>query len=287
MFDNLFDKAYEAGGEVTLSVSPQILMLIFTVASLAFIFYSIASMTAEKNALFYYEKYIFPVMNFYLLGCCIGQSGYGCIFGVVDGTNDGSDKIKYTLSNIADWHFAKYTLIAGAVCILFIFVVQVILAKNAGHFIRDILFMACLCVFGFCVARYWFTVDGFLLKLLFLPTSALAFICQFMWPFGLLLWLLPTRVIAAMNRASEEMEKKKAAMADDSNQDDIWDDKTLENGSANASNFPPQVKDNRGETWYLKHDSGDHAEYECRKTGELAVFWYNGETVSFPSDWIK
>lgn len=223
MFDNLFGKAYEVSEETSLAVSPEVLMAILTVVSLGYVFYAIASITAEDAAIFYYEKYVFPVMNFYLLGCCIGQSGYGCIFGVVDGTNDGSDKIKYTLSNIKDWHFAKYALIAGAVCIAFIFVIQILMAKNVGRFTRDILFMLCLSVFGFCVARFAMTVDGFLLKLLFLPTSALAFICQFMWPFGLILWFLPTKFIAAMNRVQEEKEKKEVSAPDSSRQEELED----------------------------------------------------------------
>ena len=286
MFDNLFDKAYEAEGGISLAISPQVLMIILTVISLIYIFYSIASMTMEENAIFYYEKYIFPVMNFYLLGCCIGQSGYGCIFGVVDGTNDGADKITYTLYNIADWHFAKYALIAGGVCILFIFVVQILLSKNLGHFIRDTLFMISLSVFGYCVARFAMTVDGFLLKLLFLPTSALAFICQFMWPFGLLLWFMPTSAIAAMNRSREEREKKMAHTAGSSKQDELEDmDASMGSGAPTTAKFPSYVIDDQGEIWYMVNENGDHAEYECRKTGARNTFWYTGGYVNFPAGW--
>ena len=284
MFDNLLGKAYEPGNEISLAISPQVLMIILTVVSLIYIFYSIASLTAEENARFYYEKYIFPVMNFYLLGCCIGQSGYGCIFGVVDGKNDGSDKIKYTLSNIGDWHFAKYALIAGGVCVLFIFVVQILKAKKPGRFIRDILFMLSLSVFGYCTARFAMTVDGFLLKLLFLPTSALAFICQFMWPIGLLLWFIPTSAIAAMNRSREEREKKAAYMAGNSKEEERKD-APAENTAPAAAKFPSCVIDDQGNTWYLKYDSGDHAEYECRKTGARRIFWYTGDYVDFPTSW--
>ena len=45
MFDDLFGKAYEAGGETTLSISPQVLMIILTAVSLIYIFYSIVSLT--------------------------------------------------------------------------------------------------------------------------------------------------------------------------------------------------------------------------------------------------
>ncbi len=279
MFGNLFDKAYESGGDATLAINPQILMIILMVISLIYIFYSIASMTMEINSRFYYEKYIFPIMNFYLMGCCIGQSGYGCIFGVVDGTNDGSDKIKYTLSNIKDWHFAKYTLIAGGVCILFIFIIQILMAKNPGHFIRDVLFMICISVFGFCVARFAMTVDGFLLKLLFLPTSALAFICQFMWPFGLLLWLLPTSVIAAMNKANEEKEKNTVFFGDSSSQDESEDTDVCI-----TPKFPTSLTDGQGETWMLLNTNIDHAEYKCRKNGAQITLWYT-DYLHLPNGW--
>lgn len=279
MFDNLFDKAYETGDELSLAISPQVLMIILMIASLVYIFYSIASLTAEENARFYYEKYIFPVINFYLLGCCIGQSGYGCIFGVVDGTNDGSDKIKYTLSNIQDWHFAKYALIAGGVCVLFIFVVQILMAKKPARFIRDVLFMICLGVFGYCVARFAMTVDGFLLKLLFLPTSALAFISQFLWLIALLLWFMPTSAIAAMNRHQEERERKMAYGTDSSKQDEHEDV-----DAPAAPKFPTSLTDDQGETWMLLSDSGDHAEYKCRKTGAQTTLWYTGY-LNLPSGW--
>lgn len=217
MFDNLLGKAYEAEGETSLAMNPQVLMVILLVISLVYIVYAIGSITLEEKAAFYYEKYIFPVMNFFILGSCIGQSGHGWIFGVVDGTN----KIKYTLFNIKDWRFAKYALIAGGVCILFIFVVQILLAKNASRFIRDVIFMIAISVFGYCTARFAVTVSGFFLNLLFLPTSAFAFFCYFMWPVALLLWLLPTSVIAAMNRNLREREKK--AAADGSDQDERED----------------------------------------------------------------
>lgn len=281
MFDDLFDKAYETEGGISLAISPEVLMIILTIISLGYIFYSIASITAEENAIFYYEKYIFPVMNFYLLGCCIGQSGYGCIFGVVDGTNDGPDKIKYTLSNIKDWHFAKYALIAGGACIIFIFVVQIILAKNPGRFIRDVLFMISLSVFGYCVARFAMTVDSFLLKLLLLPTSALAFVCQFMWLFGLILWFMPTRVIAAMNKTHEETEKKAAYSADSSRQDEYED---MGNGASAAPRFPASLTDDQGKTWAILSDSGDHAVYECSKTGAKTTLWYT-DYLNLPNGW--
>lgn len=280
MFDSLFEKAYEAESGISLSVSPQVLMIVLTVVSLGYILYSFVSLTAEENAIFYYEKYVFPVMNFYLLGCCIGQSGYGCIFGVVDGTNNGSNKIKYTLSNIQDWRFAKYALIAGGVCLLFIFIVQILLAKKPWRFLRDVLFMLSLSVFGYCVARFAMTVDSFLLKLLFLPTSALAFFCQFMWLFGLLLWFLPTKYIAAMNRAHEETEKKRASSSASEQRDECEDKESL----TKVPKFPSLLTDDLGQTWTLSSDSGDHAEYQCRKTGARTTLWYTGY-LNLPNGW--
>ena len=223
MFDDLFDKAYEAEGAVSLSINPQILLVILMIGSFAYIFYCLGAMALEENAKFYYEKYVFPVINCYLLGCCIGQSGYGCIFGVVDGMNDGSQKIQYTLWNIKDWYFAKYALIAAGVSILFIFVVQILLSKNFRLFIRDTLFMIALVAFGYCAGRFAMTVDGFLLKLLFLPTSALAFVCQFTWIIALFLWFLPTHVVAAMNRSREARERNTTPPVDNSRQEELED----------------------------------------------------------------
>lgn len=279
MFDNLFDKAYEAEGEVSLAISLEVLMVILMVISIVYILYSLVSITAEGNTLFYCERYLFPVLNFYLLGCCIGQSGYGCIFGVVDGTNDGSDKIRYTISNIKDWHFAKYALIAGGVCILFIFIVQIILAKKPMRFLRDVLLMTCISVFGYCAARFAMTVDGFLLKLLFLPTSALAFVCQFMWLIALLFWFMSSGVAAAMNRHHEATERVMSNTAGSSDADD------LEYSKASSTSFPSSVTDSQGNTWRLSSDSGDHAEYQCSKTGARRTFWRTDDYVDFPSGW--
>ena len=52
-----------------------------------------------------------------------------------------------------------------------------------------------------------------------------------------------------------------------------------------AARFPATVIDDQGETWYLMSDSGDHAEYECRKTGARNTFWVTGDYVNFPTSW--
>lgn len=58
---------------------------------------------------------------------------------------------------------------------------------------------------------------------------------------------------------------------------------TSENSA--APSFPSSVVDDQGETWYLTSSSGDHAEYECRKTGARNTFWYTGDYVNFPTGW--
>lgn len=59
----------------------------------------------------------------------------------------------------------------------------------------------------------------------------------------------------------------------------------MSNGAPAAPKFPATVIDDQGETWYLMSDSGDHAEYECRKTGARNTFWHTGDYVNFPTGW--
>ncbi len=53
----------------------------------------------------------------------------------------------------------------------------------------------------------------------------------------------------------------------------------------NTAKFPASVVDDQGEVWMLLNDSGDHAEYRCRKTGDQKTFWYTGDYVDFPVGW--
>lgn len=55
--------------------------------------------------------------------------------------------------------------------------------------------------------------------------------------------------------------------------------------TASGPKFPTTVIDDQGETWYLMSDSGDHAEYECRKTGARNTFWITGDYITFPTSW--
>lgn len=278
MFDGLFDKAYEAEGEISLAISPQTLMAIVLIGSLVYALYCFYSITVDPNAVFYYERYLFPAVNAYLLGCCIGQSGYGTIFGLVGGGTDG--KTPLTIHNIKDWGFAKYELIFLGVSIIFIFIIQVILAKKPLIFLRDTLFIISLAVFGFCAARFAMTVDGFWLKLLFLPTSVLAFICQFMWVIALLCWFMPSGVAAAMNRNSEKRERAMSNTSVAADKDELEYPK-----ASSGSRFPSSVTDDQGNTWQLAHDSGDHAEYKCPKTGARRTFWRTDGYIDFPYGW--
>ena len=58
----------------------------------------------------------------------------------------------------------------------------------------------------------------------------------------------------------------------------------MSNGAPEQAKFPAQVEDDKGETWYLQHDSGDHAEYQCRKTGARTTIWYT-DHINLPSGW--
>ena len=57
------------------------------------------------------------------------------------------------------------------------------------------------------------------------------------------------------------------------------------NGAPAAPKFPTSVVDNQGNTWNLCHDSGDNAEYQCRKTGERQTFRITGDYINFPTGW--
>lgn len=59
----------------------------------------------------------------------------------------------------------------------------------------------------------------------------------------------------------------------------------MSNGAPATPKFPATVIDDQGETWYMMSDSGDHAEYECRKTGARNTFWVTGDYVNFPTGW--
>ena len=56
-------------------------------------------------------------------------------------------------------------------------------------------------------------------------------------------------------------------------------------GAPAKPKFPSSVTDDQGEVWTLLSDSGDHADYQCRKTGAQTTIWYTGEYVALPSGW--
>lgn len=58
----------------------------------------------------------------------------------------------------------------------------------------------------------------------------------------------------------------------------------MSSGAPETAKFPAQVEDDKGEAWYLLHDSGDHAEYRCGKTGARTTIWYT-DHVNLPSGW--
>lgn len=51
-----------------------------------------------------------------------------------------------------------------------------------------------------------------------------------------------------------------------------------------APKFPAALTDDQGETWELRSDSADQAEYQCRKTGNRITIWYT-DYVNLPSGW--
>ncbi len=51
-----------------------------------------------------------------------------------------------------------------------------------------------------------------------------------------------------------------------------------------AAKFPSGLVDDQGETWQLLSDSGDHAEYQCRKTGARTTLWYT-DHLNLPYGW--
>ena len=60
----------------------------------------------------------------------------------------------------------------------------------------------------------------------------------------------------------------------------------ISNGAPQKTvSFPASVVDDQGETWELVSDSGDNADYRCRKTGARANFRITGDYVNFPSGW--
>lgn len=265
----LFDKAYDPQGGTGLD--PTTVMILVSIVSAVYFLVALGTMVMEDGAIFYFEKYIFPVQTFYLLGCCIGQSGYGCMMGVVDGGNDGPDKIKYTLSNIKDWDLAKYLLIGAVISLVFILVVQILLHGRFDLFLRDVGMMAALFAFGFCMGRFAVTVEGFLLKLLFLPASLLAFLCQITWLFSAVLWLIPTGAIAAMNRQREEKEREQLRRPAEQSGSDA-EGQSEENASLRGFAFPTYLTIG-SERYRLEYSEGEKAEYYCSRTGERRTVW--------------
>lgn len=60
----------------------------------------------------------------------------------------------------------------------------------------------------------------------------------------------------------------------------------MSNGAPeSAAKFPARLTDDQGETWELQHDSGDHADYRCRKNGNTVTIWYTGDYVNLPAGW--
>lgn len=59
----------------------------------------------------------------------------------------------------------------------------------------------------------------------------------------------------------------------------------MSSGAPEKATFPASLTDDQGENWYLLSDSGDHADYQCRKTGERRTFWYTGDYVKLPHGW--
>lgn len=190
-------------------------------------------------------------------------------FSIISDAFQGGEVIKKAML-LGGAVVVKAAVIALAIGIVLIIIVEVLIRKRIGYFIRDILTLAFCFALGYTIMRIVVILGslGFPLSLLFvfLPiVRALLVIC---FAFSILLWFLPNGVIAAMNRDREARER--AAMRAKpraSNDEDLF---------APVSAYAPV---------YVTDDDGNQYPVEIR--GDYLVIRGNYGEISTRWEYVK
>lgn len=207
------------------------------------------------------------------LGMIIAGSGHPMrhLCGVIDSY---FTDYAITLSNFSQWSaFAKgmlfTTLIGGMIAAILFGCMAGILSFVRSWIgygfcgVLGYLFMlARLSIFGWLMESLGFI--GSLLNIVMVLVETFVIIQFF---FGIVVFLMPSGMIAATNQQRRERERR--AFAKPVSFDDDDDD----GGFAPPKSVFPQTLTIGGEQYRLKHDSGDHAEYYCPRTGAIKQVW--------------
>lgn len=192
-------------------------MWIFSIAVFAlWAFYAIwnpsSCLTNDHMFRHTFEKSVFPLHNAVMFGFTIGISGLGCHTFMSGSVYD--PKTAYTLTNIPEWSgWAKFFLGVAIFTVLFLAVINLLIRKSPAIFLRMVLSAAATFLLGYWLARIFpFLYTNWLLELLTIAFGLVEGLFLAMYPISAILFLLPTSTIAAMNRASEERERKQRSI---------------------------------------------------------------------------
>lgn len=156
------------------------------------------------------EKSIFIFHNAILFGYTVGMSGRAChtfLSGILY-----DSKVKYTVANIAEWTtWAKVFLAVSAVSVLFLLVVNLFIRRSLSVFLRSVLSAASVFIVGYWLAALLAEMSkSLILGLIVILFSLVEAIVIALYPISGILFLLPTSVVGAMNRVSEQSGKDAA-----------------------------------------------------------------------------
>ena len=194
------------------------ILAIATIISLIwFVFIALPQYVNDKNASFYFNKYIFPFQSALLLGMEAGASGNGG-FGLFDcgdpigyvktGWNSSVPQyLQYTPFNINQWDEQGIAwLIFFGISLVFIAIVQLIFCRSVKNFIRDLISMFAVLIAGCGIALLLSKLNG-LLGLVATAASIPALIVKVAIFPSIIVWLIPTSTLALMNREREARER--------------------------------------------------------------------------------
>lgn len=256
-------------------IAPAILLIILGILFLILISSDLEAVISNSDFVLKLNyAWFFSAMNLGLIAAGSGHP-YRSLCGVI---GDFFMKFPISLSNFPEWGaFTKLMLIFVVFGGLFSSIMMSRSISNRAFFSTWTAY-AFSGMLGFLGMRarlfifHWLGENvGFIGKISNIPIGFLETILFIQFFFGVVVLLMPSGMIASINKANTERARhsisspSKSAAVDDDDDDGF--------GYTPPKSVFPEYLMIGGEQYRLNHDSGDHAEYYCPKTGARKTVW--------------